>query len=113
MSTTSTPRARGLVTPLLSIPCVAAVVVAGVWVTGGVISNDFRTSMALTAVWFALAGSVCIAIGLRSRRFRLPVVGAYLATVTVLGGYLALSTFRDRVVDERVVTASAPAAGAP
>ena len=113
MSTTSTPRARGLVTPLLSIPCVAAVVVAGVWVTGGVISNDFRTSMALTAVWLALAGSVCIAIGLRSRRFRLPVVGAYLATVTVVGGYLALSTFRDRVVDERVVTASAPAASAP
>jgi hypothetical protein len=113
MSPTSTARARGLVTPLLSIPCVAAVVVAGVWVTGGVISNDFRTSMALTAIWFALAGAVCIAIGLRSRRFRLVVVGTYLATAMVVGGYLALSTLRDRVVDERVVTASAPATSAP
>jgi hypothetical protein len=113
MSPTSTARARGHVAPLLSIPCVVAVVVVGVWVTGGVISNDFRTSMALTAVWFALAGAVCIAIGLRSRRFRLPVLGAYLATAALVGGYLGLSTLRDRVVDERVVTAFAAPTSAP
>jgi hypothetical protein len=34
------------------IPVVAVIVLAGVWVSGGVISDDFRTSMALTAVWF-------------------------------------------------------------
>lgn len=113
MSPTSTTRARGLGAPLLSIPCVVAVVVAGVWVTGGVISNDFRTSMALTAVWFALAGAVCIAIGLRSRRLRLPVLGAYLATAAVVGGYLGVATLRDRVVDERVVMASAAPTTAP
>ena len=110
MSPTSTARARGLVAPLLSVPGVVAVVIAGVWVTGGVISNDFRTSMALTAVWFALAGGVCIAIGLRSRRFRVPVVGAYLVTAALVGGYLGFTTVRDRVVDERVVSASAPPA---
>jgi Electron transfer DM13 len=114
MSPTSTAvRARRLIAPLLSIPCVVAVVVAGVWVTGGVISNDFRTSMALTAVWFALSGAACLAICLRSRRFRLPVLGAYLLTAALLGGYLGLSTLRDRVVDERVVTAAASPAGAP
>jgi hypothetical protein len=113
MSPTSTARARRLIAPLLSIPCVAAVVLAGVWVTGGVISNDFRTSMALTGVWFALSGAACLAIGVRSRRFRLPVIGAYLVTAALVGGYLGVSTLRDRVVDERVVTAAAPPAGAP
>jgi hypothetical protein len=113
MSPTPTRRARPLVAPLLSIPCVVAVVVAGVWLTGGVISDDFHTSMALTAIWFALAGAVCVAIGLRSRPFRLPVLGAYLATAALIGGYLGLSTLRDRVVDERVVTASAAPASAP
>jgi hypothetical protein len=83
-----------------------------VWVTGGVISNDFRTSMALTAVSFALSGAACVAIGLRSRRFRLPVVGAYLVTAAAVGGYLGLTTVRDRVVDERVVTAAVPPTGA-
>jgi hypothetical protein len=102
-----------LLVRLLAIPAVAAIVIAGVWVTGGVISNDFRTSMALTAVWFALSGAACVAIGVRSRRFRLPVVGAYVLTTALVGGYLGLSTVRDRVVDERVVTAAAPPAGAP
>jgi hypothetical protein len=105
----TTPR---LLAPLLSIPAVAATVLAGVWVAGGVISSDFRTSMALTAAWFALAGAACVAIGVRSRRFRLPVVGAYLVTAALAGGYLGLSTVRDRVVDERVVTAASRPAGA-
>jgi len=106
-------RGRRLIAPLVSIPCVAVVVVAGVWLAGGVISNDFRTSMALTAVWFAVSGAACVAIGVRSRRFRIPVVGAYVVTAALIGGYLGLSTVRDRVVDERVVTAAAPPAGAP
>jgi hypothetical protein len=113
MSPPSAARARRLIAPRLSIPCVAAAIVAGAWVTGGVISNDFRASMALTAVWFALSGAACLAIGLRSRRFRLPVLGAYALTAALVGGYLGLSTLRDRVVDERVVTAAAPPAGAP
>jgi hypothetical protein len=99
-----------LVLRFLAIPVVAAVVIAGVWVAGGVVSNDFRTSMALTAVWFALSGAACVAIGVRSRRFRLPVVGAYLVTAALVGGYLGLSTVRDRVVHERVVTAAGAAA---
>jgi hypothetical protein len=105
MAPTSSARPRRLIAPLLSIPCVAVVVLAGVWVTGGVISNDYGTSMALTAVWFAVSGAACVAIGVRSRRFRFAVVGAYAVTVALVGGYLGLSTVRDRVVDERVVTA--------
>jgi hypothetical protein len=102
-----------LLVRLLAIPSVAAVVAAGVWVTGGVISDDFRTSMALTALWFALSGAACLGVAIRSRPFRFPVLGAYLVTAALVGGYLGLSTLRDRVVDERVVTASAPPTGAP
>jgi hypothetical protein len=110
MRSTPTAPAR-LIAPLVAFACVAAIVVAGVWVSGGVISNDFRTSMALTAVWFAVSGAACAAVAWRSRRLRLPVLGAHLLTAAVVGGYLGLSTLRDRVVDERVVTAGpAPAA---
>jgi hypothetical protein len=102
-----------LLARLLAIPVVAAVVIAGVWVTGGVISNDFRVSMALTAVWFAVSGAACVIVTLRSRPLRVPVLGAYLVTAALVGGYLGLSTLRDRVVDERVVTASAAPTSAP
>jgi hypothetical protein len=107
-----TPRRRwvGVAAQLLAIPCVAAILVAGVWVAGGRISDDFRTSMALTAAWFGLSGAACVLVAVRSRRLRLPVLGAYLVTAVVVGGYLGLSTLRDRVVDERVVTAGVPAA---
>jgi len=102
-----------LLARLLAIPVVAAVVIAGVWATGGVISNDFRVSMALTAVWFVLSGVACVGVALRSHALRFPVLGAYLVTAAVVGGYLGLTTLRDRVVDEHVVTAAAPAAVEP
>jgi len=100
----------GVAAQLLAVPCVAALVVAGVWVAGGLISDDFRTSMALTAAWFAISAGGCLLVASRSRRLRWPVLGAYLVTAAVVGGYLGVSTLRDRVVDERVVTAGPPPA---
>ena len=41
--------ARHRLLPLLAVPAVAALVVTGVWVAGGVITDDYRASMALTA----------------------------------------------------------------
>ena len=72
---------------LLSIPVVVVMVAAGVWVTGAVITNDFRASMALTAVWFGLSGLACVLIALRSRSLRVPVLASYVATVALIGGY--------------------------
>jgi hypothetical protein len=97
---------------LVSIPVVAAVVLLGVWVAGGVISDDFRTSMALTAAWFVLAGAACLLVARRSRALRVAVLGAYVVTAAAVGAYLGLTTLRDRVVHERVVTA-ATAGGEP
>ena len=91
---------------------VVVVLLLGIWVTGGLISDDFTLSMALTAVWMGAAGLACLAIGLRRRDLRVPVLGAYLVTALVVGVYLTQSTFLDDEVDEDVVTA-APAARQP
>jgi len=98
---------------LLAAPAVAAIVVTGVWVAGGVITDDYRTSMALTAVWFALCAAACLLIARRSRALRVPVIGAYLLTAGAVGAYLGATTLRDDVVHERVITATPPAAAAP
>src|SRR5215210_4537365 len=91
---------------LLSIPAVAAVVLLGVWVAGGVVSNDFKTSMALTAAWFVVSGAACLLVARRSRALRVAVIGTYVVTAGAVGAYLGLTTLRDRVVHERVVTAA-------
>jgi hypothetical protein len=97
---------------LLVIPAVVVTVLAGVWISGGVISNDFRTSMALTAVWFAISGAACLLIARRWRPLRVPVVLAFVLTAGATGAYLGLTTLRDRVVHEQVIAAVAAPEGA-
>lgn len=94
---------------LLSIPLVAVTVLAGIWVTGGLLTNDFLLAMALTAVWMAVAGLTCGLIAWRRRELRLPVLGTFLVVAAAAGFYLGRSQFVDDVVNERVVRAS-PAA---
>ena len=96
--------------PLLAVPAVAAIVVTGVWAAGGVVTDDYRTSMALTALWFALAGAACLLSARRHRALRVPVIAAYLLTAGAVGAYLGATTLRDDVVHERVISAAAPAA---
>ena len=91
---------------LLAAPAVAAIVLTGVWVAGGVISDDFRTSMALTAAWFAISGAACVLVARRRRALRIPVIAAYILTAGAVGAYLGATTLRDDVVHERVITAA-------
>jgi hypothetical protein len=88
---------------------VAVVLLAGVWVAGGLITNDFGVSMVLTGVWIALAGAVCLGVAARNRSLRVPVMAGYLLTAGVLGLYLSMSVFLDDEVNENVVVASDPA----
>ena len=103
--------------PLLAVPAVVAIVVTGVWVAGGVITDDYRASMALTAFWFAVSGAACLLVARSRRALRVPVIVAYLLTAGAVGAYLGATTLRDDVVHERVITAAPPAAapdtGAP
>src|SRR6201989_1183752 len=106
-------RTRRLVAQIAVVPVLAVVVVLGVWVAGGLITDDFRGSVALTAIWFALAAAACVRVARRKRWLRIPLVATYLATAGGIGAFLASTTLRDRVVSERVVTGDDPAAVVP
>jgi hypothetical protein len=91
---------------LALVPFVAALVLAGIWVTGGVITDNFRVAMLLTGLWFGAAGLAALAIGWRWRRLALPVLGTYLVTAAAAGGYLAYASMVDKVVNETVAVAN-------
>lgn len=99
--------ARGLTMRLLAAPVAAASVLTGIWVTGGLITNDFTLAMWLTAAWMALAGVAALAIAWRSRGFRWPVLAGYAVTVGAVGLFLGSSMFFEDVVNERVARAGA------
>jgi hypothetical protein len=86
----------------LTAPVVAAVFLLGVWVAGGLLTDDFRGAMALTAAWVVLCGGACVWVALRRRALRVPVLGAFGLTAALVGGFLFWTTTRDRVVHERV-----------
>jgi Electron transfer DM13 len=92
---------------LLAFPIVAVTVAAGVWVAGGMITNDFRTSAALIAAWMLAAAAACLVVAVKRPRLRVPVLAGFLLSAGVIGGYLALGTLRDRVAHERVVVGRA------
>jgi hypothetical protein len=92
---------------------VVVLLLVGIWVSGGLITNDFALAMALTAVWMGLAAAACLLVAWRRPGLRVPVLGAYLLTAVVVGAYLGRSTILDDEVNERVVRVSPPpAAGA-
>ncbi len=95
----------------LLAPVSAAIVLAGLWLTGGVISDDFRVSMGLTAVWFGLVSVAALVVWRRAPRLRLPVTAVALATIVVVGGYLALTTLQDKTVDEAIAAGTAELVG--
>jgi len=97
---------------LVAAAAVVVALLAGGWVTGAVISNDFTVSMILTAVWVGALGLVCLLV-VRARREMWPMLAAFAVAAGVAGIYLAANTFIDDEVDEDVVTAKAPAEKAP
>ena len=94
-----------------AVPIVVVVFVLGVWVTGGLLTNDFKVAMGLTAIWFALAAGIAFFVAWRWRELRAPVGGTFLAVAALVGGFLMLSTLRDKTVDEQVVTGRMASAG--
>ena len=90
---------------LVAVPLVVAAVLGGLWVTGGLLTNDFALAMALSAAWIALAGLACVLIAWRRPELRVPVLGAFWSPPwwPVPG---STPQFVDDVVNERVVTAA-------
>ena len=92
---------------LVLVPVSAFVVVLGIWVTGAVITNDFETSMGLTALWFAIVVAVALLVWLRWPALRLPVSAVAVGTLVLVGGYLAVASMRDVEVNETVAAGPA------
>ena len=53
-----------------AIPVVALVVVVGIWVTGGLVTNDETIAKGLTAAWLVVAGLIALV-----RRLAVPRAG--------------------------------------
>lgn len=105
------PRPRLPLWPRLAaaVPVIALVLI-GIWLAGGVLTNDFRVSMALTAAWFALV-TIGAALAWRRVPAMRPAAVAALATLVVAGGALALTTLRDKTVNETVAVGPAMLSG--
>lgn len=95
---------------LLVVPIVVAVLLGGVWLFGGQVSNDMHVAMAAVVAWFGVAGIAALLTAWRWRPLALPVVATFLVTTVAVVGYLGWSTLRDRVVNEDVPTAGAGSA---
>lgn len=102
---------------VLAVPVVVVIVTAGVWVTGGVVTDDMNLAMALTTVWFVLAGVIALLLVRARRDLLLPVLGAFVLAAGGIGGYLAYTSLVDREVHEQVAVGTpagqARAGGAP
>jgi hypothetical protein len=97
---------------LALVPLVAALLLLGIWVTGGRITDNFRVAMVLTGLWFGLAGLAALVVAWRRRPLALAVLGTYVITAVAAGGYLAYASMVDKVVSEQVAVAAAPASSA-
>jgi len=45
-----------------AVPVVADLTLLGIWSFGGVVSNDYKLSMALRGLWLVGLGLVCLAV---------------------------------------------------
>jgi Electron transfer DM13 len=90
------------------VPLVAALVLAGIWVAGGLLTNDFRLSMLFTTLWLGAASVAALVVAWRWRPLAVPVLGTVVVTATAAGGYLLYASSVDKVVDEQVAVAGPP-----
>jgi hypothetical protein len=104
VSRTEVPLAVRIVAALL----VAVLVLVGLWIAGGLITNDFDLAMWLSVGWMVLAAVLCAVVAFLIPALRGPVLGAYVVVALVVGIYLARSIFLEDEVQENVVTATAP-----
>jgi hypothetical protein len=91
-----------------ALPGVVLLVALGVWVTGGLVTDDEQLARLLTGAWFVLVGLATLAVVWRHRWLAAPMVTGYLLVTVGLGGFLAYTSSVDQVVDETVVVADDP-----
>src|SRR3954468_12534561 len=96
----------------LMFPLVVALVVVGVWVTGGLIADSFRVSMALVTAWFLVLAVAVFLLARSHRELAAPLAAGSLIAAGALGGFLLLS-MRSKTVHEQVVVGRPASAAKP
>lgn len=89
---------------VLAVLVTAVLVLLGVWVTGGLLTNDFEASVALTTAFFVVVGLGAVALVRYRRHVGVPVLLTFLVTATMVGGYLAYTSFVNETVNEAVAS---------
>jgi hypothetical protein len=95
---------------ITAVPLAALIVLVGLWAAGGLLTNDFRASMALTALWFLVVAVVAGIVWVRIPGLR-AAAAASIATFVLVGGYLGYASTTDKTVNEVVATGPALLAG--
>jgi hypothetical protein len=86
-----------------SVPAVAIVVTAGIWITGALLTNDFALARVLTGGFLTTAGALALAVAWRWRALALPVLATFTVVAGGLSGWLLVGSTRDVRVEERLV----------
>ena len=97
----------------LWLPAVLVIVAVGVWITGGVITNDESVAKVLTGLWFALAGLAVLVLAWVRRGAAVPAIIGYSVAAVGIGGFLLYTSTVDQVVDEDVVVAAPEESATP
>ena len=96
---------------IASVLATIAVVALGVWVTGGLLTDDFKASAALMTLFFVLAGGAAFGLTRARRDLGIPVLLTFIVASTAVGGYLAYTTFIDKTVNEALAAGEPVAEG--
>jgi len=103
VTTTALPNSQPWWLSAACAPAAVVLVLVGIWIAGGVLTDDFAVSMALTAAWFAVVVAAAVIVWRRVAWLRPAAVAAVLAFV-VVGAYLGYTSTADTTVDEVLVS---------
>ena len=81
------------------------VVLVGVWVAGGLVTDDATAARLLTGAWFAVTGGAALALARTRAVPTVAVLAGWFITASLAGGFLLFTSTVDRVVHEEVVAA--------
>ena len=87
----------------------AVLVLGGVWVAGGLVSDEPAIAKTATGAWLTASGLLAVVVARLRRRLAVAAIGSWIVTASAAGGLLLVTSSVDRTVDEDVVMAAAPA----
>jgi electron transfer DM13 len=87
-----------------AVVATAALVLLGVWITGGLVTDDFEASVALTTAFFVVFGAAALALVRYRRAIGVPVLVTLAVVGAAVGGFLAYTSFVDETVNEAVAS---------